>query len=55
MRYIINDDDLEDWIARLKKPELDQSELEYVIEEMENEVQSNITEIKRRIEQQKNQ
>lgn len=46
MRYIINDDDIEDWVARLKKVQEEISggenfaheQLEYIISQMENEM-----------------
>lgn len=44
MRYIINDDDFEDWIDRLKEVNSNYSNLnlEYVISEMEDELKQHV-------------
>jgi len=48
MRYTINDDDFEDWLKRLKKASMSTDSpliidtLDYVIEQMENELSQHI-------------
>lgn len=43
MRYVINDDDLEDWYSRLYalNKEMDNYTIDYILSEMEREIESN--------------